>query len=104
MTRPSADSNDRILRARMAAHLLHAQISDPAEHTAPARAAFLSRFEREVDPEGVLDPKERARRAEHAKKAYFIKLALASRKARAARKRANTNSSPDPAQDEGGQA
>ena len=43
----------------------------------------MSRFEREVDPEGVLDPRERARRAEHAKKAYFIRLAAASSKARA---------------------
>ena len=83
MAGQASDNNDRVLRARIAAHLLHAQISDPAEHTAPARAAFLSRFEREVDPDGVLDPEERARRAEHAKKAYFLKLALASRKARA---------------------
>jgi hypothetical protein len=74
--------------------VLHAQISDEAEHTAPARAAFLSRFEREIDPDGVLDPEERARRAEHAKKAYFLKLALASRRARADKKKS--------AQDEGG--
>ena len=83
MAGQASEKDDRVLRARMAAHLLHAQISDEAAHTAPARAAFLSRFEREVDPDGVLDPEERARRAEHAKKAYFIKLALASRKARA---------------------
>ena len=83
MARPSANRDERILRARLAAHLLHARITDPAGHTAPARAAFLSRFEREVDPDGVLDPQERARRAEHAKKAYFLRLALASRKARA---------------------
>ena len=83
MARRASDNDDRVLRARMAAHLLHAQISDEAEHTAPARAAFLSRFEREVDPDGLLDPEERARRAEHAKKAYFLRLALASRKARA---------------------
>src|SRR3954451_25018150 len=91
MARPSSDNNnERALRARMAAHLLHAQVEDPAEHTAPARAAFLSRFEREVDPDGVLEPQERARRAEHAKKAYFLRLALASRKARAAKKRRST--------------
>jgi hypothetical protein len=71
----------------MAAHALHAQIEDPAAHTAPARQAFLSRFEREVDPEGVLAPQERARRAEHAKKAYFLKLAAASSKARARKHR-----------------
>ena len=84
MPDPSAEKNrtERILRARMAAHALHAKVSDPTAHTAHARAAFLSRFEREVDPEGVLEPEERARRAEHAKKAYFLKLALASREAR----------------------
>jgi hypothetical protein len=104
MAGQASDNNERVLRARMAAHLLHAQISDEAAHTAAARAAFLSRFEREVDPDGILDPKERARRAEHAKKAYFIKLALASRKARAAKRRANTNRNSDAVHDDGGQA
>src|SRR4029453_6287119 len=93
MSGQASPNDDRVLRARIAAHVLHAQISDEAEHTAPARAAFLSRFEREVDPDGVLEPDERARRAEHAKKAYFLKLALASRKARA-RKRAGGNGGP----------
>jgi hypothetical protein len=101
MAGQASDKNDRVLRARMAAHLLHAQISDEAAHTAPARAAFLSRFEREVDPDGLLAPEERARRAEHAKKAYFLKLALASRKARAAKRRANTDRSADAGNDEG---
>lgn len=75
----------------MAAHLLHAQVKDPTKHTEPARTAFLSRFEREVDPDGVLEPVERAKRAEHAKKAYFLRLALASRKARAARRKPSTD-------------
>jgi hypothetical protein len=66
----------------MAAHQLHAGIPDAAAHTAPARAAFLGRFEREVDPDGVLDPHERTRRAQHARKAYFLRLALASAHAR----------------------
>jgi hypothetical protein len=83
MAGQASPNDDRALRARIAAHLLHAQITDETAHTAPARAAFLSRFEREVDPEGVLDPQERTRRAEHAKKAYFLRLALESRKARA---------------------
>lgn len=69
----------RSLRARIAAHELHAK---GGTNTAPAREAFLARFERQVDPEGVLHPDERARRAEHARKAYFAKLALASAKAR----------------------
>lgn len=84
---PSSDKARRALRARMAAHALHAKVSDPAAHTAPARKVFLSRFEREVDPEGVLDPQERARRAEHSKKAYFIGLALKSSKTRAKQSR-----------------
>lgn len=82
---PSAVSQ-RALRARMAAHQLHARVRDAAAHTAPARAAFLSRFEREVDPDGSLDPRERARRAEHARKAYFVRLALASSHARGLRR------------------
>jgi hypothetical protein len=76
----------RSLQARMAAHSLHARVADPAALTAPAPRAFLDRFEREVDPDGVLKPEERARRAEHARKAYFLKLALASAAARRRRR------------------
>jgi hypothetical protein len=87
MSESSPERAKRILQARMAAHALHARVADPKAHTQPARTAFLSRFEREVDPEGVLDPRERARRAEHAKKAYFLKLAAASTRARAEKRR-----------------
>ena len=73
----------RSLRGRLAAHESWAMTGDPAARTAPARAAFLDRFEREVDPDGVLDPAERARRAEHAKKSNFLRLAFQSAKARA---------------------
>ncbi len=83
----SSPRANRALQARMAAHALHARVEDPAAHTAPARKVFLSRFEREVDPEGLLEPQERARRAEHAKKAYFTRLALASSKARSKSRR-----------------
>ncbi len=82
---PTSTPQQRALRARIGAHALHAQVVDPATHTAPARRAFLDRFEREVDPEGLLSVGERARRAEHARKAYFFRLALASAKARAAK-------------------
>lgn len=85
MPAPSTPAR-RALRARMAAHQLHAGIADPAAHTAPARAAFLARFEREVDPDGTLEPAERARRAEHARRAYFLRLALASAQARGSRR------------------
>jgi hypothetical protein len=74
-------SSERSLRARLAAHTLHSKV-DSRKHTEPARAAFRSRFERDVDPEGVLTPEERARRADHARRAYFARLALKSAKAR----------------------
>jgi hypothetical protein len=67
------------------AYALHSQY-DSRELTRAGRAAFLSRFEREVDPEGVLPPEERARRAIHARKAYFARLALKSAKARRRKK------------------
>jgi hypothetical protein len=69
----------RTLRARLAAHTLHAA---GGTNTGPARAAFLGRFELEVDPDDALEPAERARRAEHARKAYFTRLALKSAQVR----------------------
>ena len=79
---PDLPPEHRSLRARLAAHEKWAQTPDASAATAPARAAFLDRFEREVDPEGALAPQERARRAEHARKAYFVRLALKSAQAR----------------------
>jgi hypothetical protein len=72
---------ERSLRSRMAAYRLHAS-HDPKDTTRAARAAFLSRFEREVDPDATLTPTERSRRAEAARKAYFTKLAIQSARAR----------------------
>jgi hypothetical protein len=42
----------------------------------------MARFERQVDPDGELSLQERARRAEHARKAYFTALALKSAEVR----------------------
>ncbi|CAN5860647.1 hypothetical protein BH23ACT8_BH23ACT8_15750 [soil metagenome] len=75
----------RTLRARMAGLTSWANTSDPAARTAPARAAFNERFEREFDPDGVLPEPERRRRAECARRAHFTRLALLSSKARAAK-------------------
>ncbi len=44
------------------------------------------RFEREADPAGVLQPAERERRADALRRLHFARLALASAKARRARK------------------
>jgi len=74
--------SERALRARMAAHASWANTSDRRARTAPGRKAAMDRFERQVDPDGTLDPKERALRAEQAKKAHMTRLALKSAQAR----------------------
>ena len=74
------------LRGRIGAYSLHAKC-DPRKTTENARRVFLSRFEREVDPEGILDPEVRAKRAEYARRAYFARLALKSVQARCRRAR-----------------
>ena len=72
----------RAMRARLASHTSWARTSDPAARTANARKGLLERFEREVDPGGVLEPTERARRAEHLRLAHYTRLALKSAQSR----------------------
>lgn len=43
---------------------------------------MFTKFENQVDPDGVLTPHERAIRAGHARQAYFARLALKSAQAR----------------------
>lgn len=78
------DPADMARRGRIGAYRLHAT-HDPRETTRNARAAFLARFEREVDPDRTLSEAERLRRAESARKAHFVRLALQSARARARR-------------------
>lgn len=73
---------ERSLRSRVAAHASWARTTDATARTARAREAFGRRFEAEVDPDGTLDPEQRARRVESARKAYYTRLALASSVAR----------------------
>ena len=83
--RAASSPAERSLRARLAAYAMHAQ-HDSRQTSTPGRVAFRARFEREVDPNGRLDPEERRRRAEHARSAYFARLALASVAARRAKR------------------
>lgn len=71
----------RSLAATIGAHTLHAT-HDPREITSAARAAFLDRFDRQADPDGLLSAQERHRRAHHLRKAYFARLALRSAQSR----------------------
>ena len=75
------NATERRLRARIGGLTL-AATHDPRDYTAAAREAFLSRFEREVDPDGTLSSEERERRGQAARRAYFAKLALKSARAR----------------------
>jgi hypothetical protein len=75
------DPQEMALRGRIGAHVTHSR-HDGRELTAPAREAFLSRFEREVDPDGVLSPDERRRRAGHARAAHMARIARLSAIAR----------------------
>lgn len=76
---PGLTPAQRKVRARLAAHALHAS---GGTNTKAATAAFLERFEKEVDPDGTLPPDERARRALHARKSYMGRLALRASRAR----------------------
>lgn len=70
----------------VAALTMHSRVIDPSAHTRPAREAFLRRFEREVDPDGLLPEKVRQRMAEQARRAYFKRLGVKSAAARQARR------------------
>lgn len=66
---------NRSTHARIAAHTRWAHETDRTAATKPARAAFMDRFERAVDPHGLLTPAERARRARSARSAHYARLA-----------------------------
>jgi len=74
---PFGPAQDPVLHGRVGALVLHST-HDPKETTSRARETFRSSFERQVDPDGVLDPAERQRRAEFARRAHYARMALAS--------------------------
>ena len=69
---------------KIGGHVLHAR-NDSQEIASRARGGFRSKFEREVDPEGLLPEAERLRCAQHALKAHMAHLAIKSAKARSMR-------------------
>jgi hypothetical protein len=82
---PAQDPSDRVLIAKIAAAERWSREENRAASMAAARRGFLDRFDRQVDPDGVLSPQERAIRAEHALKAHMARMALKSAQARRAR-------------------
>lgn len=67
----------RSANARIAALTLHSQV-DSRQHTVRARRGAFARFEAQVDPEGVLAPEERERRARLAQRAHMSRIAMLS--------------------------
>lgn len=82
---------ERILGARLAANAKWAKVKDRRAATLPAREAAEERFFHLVDPNNELDPVERAKRAENARREHFTRMHLNS--ARARRKRAGKQES-----------
>jgi len=64
---------ERTLRARLAAHALHAQ---GKTNTGPARAARWQQYLDQVDPDKILPEAERIKRAEHARMAFMTRIAF----------------------------
>ncbi len=88
---------ERKLRARLAAHAMHARHG--LETSSPGTAAFLRKFEVEVDPERELDEAERQRRAKAALRSHMAGLRLrqltADRKRREASDKKNAPARPN---------
>ncbi|GAB3487793.1 hypothetical protein [Flexivirga lutea] len=79
---PAPEPAERQMIARVAAHESWANTINRTARTAPARQAFLRKFEDLVDPARQLPAAERERRATNARKAHFSRLALRSAQAR----------------------
>lgn len=76
------------IKQQIKAHTRWSRTPDRTAATAEARRQADARFERQVDPEGTLDPALRARLAASARKAFYLTMALKSAQARRARKQA----------------
>jgi hypothetical protein len=86
MARPVGHPDNSLL-STAANHERWAATDDRTAATAPARQTFRDRFLAEARERfGDLPADELARRAEHLRKAYYTRLAIASARARRARK------------------
>lgn len=76
-------------RAKVAAHARWSKPGAREAHGAKIRAARIRAYEARVDPDGALEPSERAKLAENALQADMARLALASARARRKRREAS---------------
>jgi len=66
---------------RIGAHVLHSRY-DSRDIAARARRGLEAKFEREADPDGVLSPEERRKRAYHLRQAHYARLSAMGAAAR----------------------
>ena len=73
-SRPTGETpTERRLRTRLAGQMRWAK-DDPVAHAHRMQAGLVAKFEREADPDGTLEPAERARRAAQLRKAHMTRL------------------------------
>jgi hypothetical protein len=88
----SLSPSQKVMRARMGA-FAQQRAHNTQDTTAAAREAgpaSIGWHERQVDPDGVLEPAERRRRAEAHKKEHFARLAFKSARSRSKTKSEQT--------------
>jgi hypothetical protein len=86
----SESAAERQLHARAASLANWARVPDRAAAMAPLRDGFRRKLEREIDPDGVLDPVELARRVDMARRAHLANASrIAAKKARERREAAS---------------
>lgn len=73
-------------QAQIAALRSWANTRNRSARTAPARLAMLAKFEKQVDPDGTMDPAARTLAADAARRAYYLELSM---RGVAARRRAS---------------
>lgn len=92
---PSRDPQDRSLIASIASHSSWAKTTDRTARTAKAREAWNARFEKQVDPDGKLDPVVRAKLAENARTAFYKQMHRKSAETRRRRAAERDAARPD---------
>lgn len=80
------DPETRVLVARIAAAERWGRTSDRSAATAPGRAGLRAKYAKEADPDGTLPPDELERRIDQLQRAHMLRMSLAAKNARAARR------------------
>ena len=85
----TASPAERRLQAQAASLTYWSQVRDRSAAMKPLRDGFIRKLEQQVDPDGVLDPQERARRVDMGRRAHLANASrIAAKAARERRERA----------------